>query len=238
MAWRNRVRPANWGNRLRVTLKLATSLDGRIATAAGESRWITSEAARLEGRRLRAAHDGVLIGIGTALADDPHLTSRGAGPEPARIVLDTALRLDLGARLLVPVQCAPVHVFTSQAAAQTTKAEAMRAAGAHVHATASAPGGLDVNEVLETLSAQGLSSVMIEGGGQVAATFLRAGLVDALEWFRAGVILGAEGRAGVGPLEIARLGDAPRWHRLDFRLLGPDVWESYEKRESGCSPAS
>lgn len=238
MAWPGRLRPANWGNRLRITLKLATSLDGRIATASGESRWITSEVARLEGRRLRGAHDGVLIGIGTALADDPQLTCRGAGKEPARIILDSRLRLPANARILDPVAGSSVHVFASLDAARSAKAQALRSAGAQVHAIASAPGGLDVPEVVEVLTENGLNSLMIEGGGQVAASFLRAGLVGALEWFRAGVLLGAEGRAGIGALGIARLADAPLWHRVEFRVLGPDVWERYERRESRCLPAS
>lgn len=244
MAWPGRPLAESWGNRLRVTLKLATSLDGRIATSSGESRWITGEAARLEGRRLRGAHDGVLIGIGTALADDPQLTCRGAGKEPERIILDTHLRLPAHARVLEPVERARAHVFASCEAAQSLKAQALRANGAEVHAVGlvhsadSAMGGLDVGKVIEILAANGLSSLMVEGGGQVAAAFLRAGLVSALEWFRAGVLLGGDGRAGIGALGIARLADAPAWHRVEIRALGPDVWERYEKQESGCLPAS
>lgn len=238
MAWLKGPGPANWGNRLRVTLKLATSLDGRIATANGESRWITGEAARLEGRRLRGAHDGVLIGINTALADDPLLTCRGEGKEPMRVLLDGQLRLGLDARLLEKGEGGPLHIFTSHSAGLGAKAQELRAAGALVHPISQGESGLDVHDVLAVLEKSGLSSLMIEGGGQVGASFLRAGLVDALEWFRAGLILGADARPGIGALEIARLGAAMRWKRVDFRLLGPDVWERFEKQDSACSPAS
>lgn len=237
MVWARALARANWGNRLRVTLKLATSLDGAIATAAGESRWITGEAARLEGRRLRGAHDGVLIGIGTALADDPQLTCRGEGVEPARIVLDSHLRLAPGARLLEPVAGSILHVFSTPLACDTPKAAALRAAGARVHPVASGPEGLDVHAVLRSLEHIGLRSVMIEGGGKVAAAFVRAGLVTCLEWFRAGLLLGADARPAIGALELTRLADAPRWTRVDFRLLGPDVWERFERQEGQCSPA-
>ena len=219
-------------------MKLATSLDGRIATAHGESRWITGEAARLEGRRLRGAHDGVLIGIETALADDPQLTCRGAGKEPARVLLDSRLRLGLDARLLEQGDGGPLHIFTSHSAGGGAKAQELRAAGAIIHPISQGENGLDVHEVLGVLEHAGLSSLMIEGGGQVGASFLRAKRIDALEWFRAGLILGADARPGIGALGITRLGDAPRWKRVDFRLLGPDVWERFEKQEHTCSPAS
>lgn len=221
-------------------MKLATSLDGCIATAHGESRWITGEAARLEGRRLRAAHDGVLIGIETALADDPLLTCRGAGKEPARILLDSRLRLRRDARLLEQGEGGAVHIFTSHAADGGERARELRAAGAIIHPIGAGENGLDVHEVLAVLERVGLSSLMVEGGGQVGASFLRAKRVDALEWFRAGLILGADARPGIGALDISRLGDAPRWNRVDFRLLGADVWERFEKQgqERACSPAS
>lgn len=183
-------------------------------------------------------HDGVLIGIGTALADDPQLTCRGEGKEPARIVLDSQLRLGLDARLLEPVAGSALHVFAAEQACMGPKAEALRTSGVHVHAVGPGPGGLDVRAVLEILNAHGLRSVMVEGGGLVAAAFVRASLVSALEWFRAGLLLGGDGQAGIGPLGLARLGDAPSWRRVEFRLLGPDVWERYEKQEGGCSPES
>jgi len=221
----------------RVTLKLATSLDGRIAAANGESRWITGEAARLQGRRLRAEHDAVLVGIGTALADDPELTVRGAapGPEPWRVVLDSQARLPPQARLFTTAG-GPVCVLVSPEA-PPERLRALEQAGARVRRVARSPEGLSIPAALGALAELRLSAVFVEGGGQVAAAFLRAGLADRLEWFRAGLVLGAEGRPAIGPLNQQTLAQAPRFRRVDLQLLDADVWERYERETSGCSPA-
>ena len=167
----------------RVTLKLATSLDGRIATASGESQWITGEAARLAGHRLRAAHDGILVGIGTVLADDPELTARLPGrpvDQPLRIVLDSRLRTPATARIAGPNTLI------------LTAAEPSPVGEAEVEQVESADGRPTLKAVLATLKRRGVGTLMIEGGGEVAASFIAAGLVDALEWFRAPILLGAD----------------------------------------------
>ena len=207
--------------RPRVTLKLATSLDGRIATASGESRWITGEAARLEGHRLRAAHDAILVGIETVLADDPELSVRLPGrpvDQPLRVVLDSRLRTPPTAKvvsggdslILTVAEPSPVGV------AVVTRVEA-------------ADGRPAVAACLSALRRRGVASVLIEGGGQVAASFLRAGLVDRLEWFRAPILLGGEGRPCVAALALSRLSDAPRFRRLAVEPCGDDLWERYER---------
>lgn len=217
-----------------LTLKLATSLDGRIALASGESQWITGEAARAAGRRLRAEHDAVLVGIGTALADDPLLTVREApGPQPLRVVLDSRARLPLTSRLVETAAQAPVAIVTGPDA-HTAELESR---GVRVLRAALAHGRVDPAAALDALAALGVESVLIEGGGEVAAAFLGADLVDRLEWFRAPVILGGDARAGVGPLALERLSAAVRWRRLDLRRLEDDVWESLV-RERACSPES
>ena len=209
---------------MRVTLKLATSLDGRIATASGESRWITGEAARREGHRLRAAHDAILVGVETVLADDPELTVRLPGrpvDQPLRVVLDSRLRTPPTAKvasggdslILTVAEPSPIG---------TAIVERVEADGGRPSATAS----------LEALRRRGVSSVLIEGGGQVAASFLRAGLVDRLEWFRAPILLGGEGRPGVAGLALAKLADAPNFCRVSIAPVGDDLWESYER--IGC----
>ena len=207
--------------RPRVTLKLATSLDGRIATASGESKWITGEAARLEGHRLRAAHDAVLVGVETVLADDPELTVRLPGrpvDQPLRVVLDSRLRTPPTAKvasggdslILTIAEPSPVGV----AVVERVEPEANRPAA---------------SACLSALRRRGVASVLIEGGGQVAASFLRAGLVDRLEWFRAPILLGGEGRPCVAALALARLADAPRLRRLAVEPCGDDLWERYER---------
>ena len=209
-----------------VTLKLATSLDGRIATASGESRWITGEAAREEVHRLRAAHHAVLIGIETALADDPELTVRLAeysGPQPARVVLDSRQRLTPECRLVQTAREIPTYVV----ATGEPQAGLVDAGVRILTVPAVGEDRPDLKTVAEVLAAEGLSSLFVEGGGQVAGSFLRCGLVDAIEWFRAPMLIGGEGRPGVGALAVAALAEAPHFRRVEVRQLGPDLWERY-----------
>lgn len=209
-----------------VTLKLATSLDGRIATASGESQWITGPAARDQGHRLRADHQAILVGIGTVLADDPQLTARPAGlsadavRQPLRVVLDSRLRTPPEAR-----------VARAGTLILTTAADARALGEAEVMAvTPDSQGRPAADAVLAVLAGRGLDSLLIEGGGEVAAAFLRAGLVDRIEWFRAPILLGADGRAAVGGLAFQALSAAPRFRRLAVEPLGDDLWERYERQ--------
>ena len=207
--------------RPQVTLKLATSLDGRIATASGESKWITGEAARLEGHRLRAARDAIIVGVETVLADDPELTARLPGrpvDQPLRVVLDSRLRTPPTAK-----------VASGGGSLILTLAEPSPVGAAAVERIEAADGRVSVVDCLSALKRRGVSSVLIEGGGQVAASFLRAGLVDRLEWFRAPILLGGEGRPCVAALALAKLADAPRFRRLAVEPCGDDLWERYER---------
>lgn len=210
-----------------VTLKLATSLDGRIATAAGESRWITGPDARRQAHWLRAEHDAVLIGVETALADDPELTVRldgYDGPQPARVVLDSRQRLPVQGKLAQTARNISTYVVSAG-----PPFEALESLGVRTLCV-EAPGGRpDPLAVVRALSAEGLDRLMIEGGGQVAASFLAAGLVERLEWFRAPILLGAEGRPCVAALALAALADAPRFRRTAIETLGEDLWERYER---------
>jgi diaminohydroxyphosphoribosylaminopyrimidine deaminase/5-amino-6-(5-phosphoribosylamino)uracil reductase len=211
-----------------VTLKLATSLDGRIATATGESRWITGEASREQVHRLRAEHDAVLVGVETALADDPELSVRLAGysgPQPARVVLDSRQRLSPGSRLVSTAREVPTFVV-----ATATPSQSLVDAGVEVLQVRAPDGGRpELEAVVAALAAAGLHRLFVEGGGQVAASFVRSGLVDALEWFRAPVLLGGEGRPGVGALAVAALAKAPHFRRVAVHELGPDTWERYAR---------
>jgi diaminohydroxyphosphoribosylaminopyrimidine deaminase/5-amino-6-(5-phosphoribosylamino)uracil reductase len=205
---------------MRVTLKLATSLDGRIATASGESQWITGEAARLEGHRLRAAHDAILVGVETVLHDDPQLTVRLPGrgvDQPLRVVLDSRLRTPETAKI------------ASGNTLILTAAEPRVVGAAKVVRVESEDGRPTITAVLKALKDAGATSLLIEGGGQVAAAFLRTGAVDALEWFRAPILLGGEGRPCVAALALAKLSDAPKFRRLGVEPVGDDLWERYAR---------
>lgn len=211
-----------------VTLKLATSLDGRIATATGESRWITGPEARAEAHRLRAAHDAVLVGIETALADDPELTVRldgYQGPQPARVVLDSRQRLGCTAKLVQTAKAVPTYVVTT-----TAPSTELQTCGVRVLTVkAVGDGRPELEAALQALKDVGLERVLVEGGGQVAGAFLRCGLVERIEWFRAPVVLGAEGRPGIGALAVGELAAAPRFRRTEARPVGVDLWERYER---------
>lgn len=203
---------------MQVTLKLATSLDGRIATASGESQWITGEAARLEGHRLRAAHDAILVGVETVLHDDPELTARLPGrsvDQPLRVVLDSRLRTPQAAKV------------AGENTLILTAAEPRTIGAAKVVQVAAEDGRPTITAVLRALEAAGATSLLIEGGGQVAAAFLRAKAVDALEWFRAPILLGGEGRPCVAALALAKLAEAPKFRRLGVEPVGDDLWERY-----------
>lgn len=209
-----------------VTLKLATSLDGRIATAAGESRWITGEASRAAVHQLRGEHDAVLVGVETALADDPELNVRlpgYTGRQPARVVLDSRQRLPPQSRLVKTAREIPTYVI-----ATTAPEPALVDAGVRVlRIPAVGDDRPDLNAVVEALASEGLSRLFVEGGGLVAGSFLRCGLVDAIEWFRAPILLGDEGRPAVGALAIAALAQAPHFRRTEVLEVGDDLWERY-----------
>ncbi|HEY0647655.1 RibD family protein [Phenylobacterium sp.] len=211
-----------------VTLKLATSLDGRIATASGESRWITGEKAREQVHRLRADHHAVVVGVETALADDPELTARlpgYAGPQPARVVLDSRQRLSPGCKLVKTAREVPTYVMATGAPDPSLTAAGVRV----LTVPALGEDRPELKTVVQALAAEGFSNLFVEGGGQVAGSFLRCGLVDAIEWFRAPILLGGEGRPAVGALAVAALAEAPHFRRVEVTELGDDLWERYAR---------
>lgn len=217
--------------RPRVTLKLATSLDGRIATVAGESQWITSEASRAEVQKLRAAHDAVLVGAETVRKDNPSLLARTEPPsakQPARVIVTSRLDIPPDAKMFADVGVAPVIVF-GMLRVNPARHAILEAMGARIEAVETGAGGVDIAAVLERLAALGIGSVLAEGGGRIAASLVEAGVVDRIEWFRAPLVLGGDGRPALADLSYDALADAPRFKRVALRELGPDVWESYER---------
>ena len=212
-----------------ITLKIATSIDGQIATAAGESRWITGEAARRFGQLLRARNDAVLIGIETAIADDPLLTCRLSGLEqdsPVRVVLDTRLRLSERSRLALTARSLPTLLFTV-----SEGGSALSACGIEIVRVArDARGRPDIGAVLADLAARGITRLLVEGGASVHASFIDRGYVDLLELFRGSMALGASGVPSIDALAAFTLDEAPRFIRTEVQRLGPDILESFEVR--------
>ncbi len=213
-----------------VALKLATSLDGRIATASGASRWITGEASRAYAHLLRAQYDAVLVGTGTAMADDPRLDCRlpGLGQRsPVRIVLDRHLRLDLGNNLGRNAASHPSWVVTSDDADEQRRL-AFQAAGFELIPVATGPDGLlDPAEMLREFGDRGITRLLVEGGGRLAASLVAANLVDMIYWFRAPSLIGGDGREALAALGIATPNDAPRFRLSRTARCGVDTLETY-----------
>jgi diaminohydroxyphosphoribosylaminopyrimidine deaminase/5-amino-6-(5-phosphoribosylamino)uracil reductase len=213
-----------------VTLKIAQSIDGKTATATGDSKWITGEAARAYGHLLRARHDAILIGIGTAMADDPQLTCRLPGLEdrsPLRVVLDTRLKLNEWSRLAQSASKTPTLVFTT-----ADGGGSLAACGVEVAKIArDARGRPDLAAVLADLAKRGITRLLVEGGATVHAAFLDRGLADRLEIFRSPLVLGAAGHDGIDSLAALTLGEAPRFRPTGRRSFGADLLESFTRED-------
>jgi diaminohydroxyphosphoribosylaminopyrimidine deaminase/5-amino-6-(5-phosphoribosylamino)uracil reductase len=206
-----------------VTLKLAMTLDGKIATRTGDSQWITGPEARAYTHLLRANHDAIMVGSGTVLADDPDLRVRHHGLEqssPVRVVLDTTLKTPADSKLVQSATETPVWLCHDEAA---TPDKTWGAAAAVLLPCRVVDRTLDVGDVLQSLGNKGITRLFSEGGAAVAASLLRAGVVDRLIVMMAGAAIGNDGLSALGSLGIAALADAPRFRLHDVRRLGQDV---------------
>ncbi len=211
-----------------VTLKLATTLDGRIAARTGDSRWITGEPARHAAHMLRASHDAIMVGIGTVLADDPALTCRIEGARPVsppliRIVADSNLRHAADGeagrdRARHPDMAARPPGRRSRCAARRWNKPGSSS-------FPSAPDGVNVDPAaaLTALHARGLTRILVEGGARLAGALLRAHLVDRIAWFHAPAVMGSDGLAAAGAQNLDRVADLTRFTRLDTRAVGEDT---------------
>ena len=207
-----------------VALKLASTLDGRIATATGESRWITGEAARAAVHAMRARVDAVLVGSDTALADDPELVARRDGRvvhRPVRVVVDSRLRVPVGARMHARDGAGSIALCAS--GAHRARRRALEARGVRVVEVPGRTGALDLRSALVRLAREGLTEILVEGGGRLGAALLRAGLVDELHWFAAPRLLGGDGSEALGPLGVRSLARAPILRDVSMRRLGDDL---------------
>lgn len=207
-----------------VTLKLATTLDGRTATSTGESRWITSPASRSTVHALRLCHDAVMIGAATARADNPDLTVRdlGASHQPVRIVIDARLSHTPQSRLGQTAKSSPVWLCHTDQAPKGARA-AWADTGAILIECAATASNVNLTDALHRLAKLGLTRIFCEGGATLAASLITARLVDDLITFTAGKLIGSTGLAALGPLAGAALAALPTLSLVAHRQIGPDT---------------
>ena len=216
-----------------VTLKLASSFDGRIATATGESKWITGEDARRAVHAARSRHDAVMVGGGTARKDDPSLTVRNLGVDrqPARVVISRRLDVPLMGALARTAREVPLilcHGQDADPALQHTWSDL----GATLLPSRTVGGQLEAADILRQLAGHGITRVFCEGGSALAASLLEADLVDELMGFTAGVAIGAEGLPSIGALGLGRLEEAPRYTLVSLEKIGADVLHIWRRPHS------
>lgn len=213
-----------------VTLKLAVSLDGRIGTHNGDSRWITSPASRQHSHLLRAQHDAVMVGSNTALQDDPELTCRLPGlprRAPVRIILDGRLRLSLTARVVITARQVPTWLVTREDV-DGPRRRAFEECGLDVIAVKPDQAGYpDLSLALNLLGERGITRLLVEGGGRLAASLVRADLVDSMVWFRSSSVIGGDGLPSVAAFGVDAVAEAPRWRRVRADILGDDLLETF-----------
>lgn len=214
-----------------VTLKLASTLDGRIATRTGESRWITGPEARRAAHALRGRHDAIMVGVGTVMADDPMLNCRIPGyraSPPVRVVADSHLRTRLTSRLVATAADIPTW-FLHREGADPERRHALAEAGVRLIEVDGSEAGIDLPGALRALAAAGITSVLAEGGAQLAAALLRDGLVDRLAWFHAPTVMGGDGWPAAQAFGTAALSAMPRFERLAARPLGADLLAEFRR---------
>lgn len=213
-----------------VTLKMALTLDGRIATRGGVSKWITGEKARRYVHRMRGVVDAVIVGVGTILKDDPHLTTRLVkGKNPHRVVVDKTLKIPLNANVFNLPSGVRLFLATTQKASRE-RIEGVRGKGAEVIVLPEKEGGVDMGRLMLELGKRGIMELMCEGGSSVATSAIRGGIIDKVVLFYAPRFFGGEGLPLFGDIGIKGLKDAIRLKEVEVKRLGEDiVVEGYVK---------
>lgn len=213
--------------RPQITLKLATSLDGKIALKNGMSEWITCSKSREYGRRLRSRHDAILIGANTAVLDNPQLTSRIEGKkDPIRIVFDTNLRISENSNLVLTAKDVPVWIFSNIESG--SKFEQLKRNGVRIIRN-NYSANIDLNSAMQLLSENGIKTLLLEGGGVLASSFLKIDAIDFIEWFRAPLILGGDAKNSISDLGLISMNLVNRYNRVQLNELGEDIHETYER---------
>jgi diaminohydroxyphosphoribosylaminopyrimidine deaminase/5-amino-6-(5-phosphoribosylamino)uracil reductase len=214
-----------------VTLKLAISADGKVGLAGRQPMAISGDAARARVHLMRAQHDAILIGIGTALADNPQLSCRLPGMisrSPVRIVLDSNLRLPHASALVATARETPLWVFCSSEAAAANES-ALQNIGANVMWTDGAQGRLNLSQLLKTVAGRGVTRLMVEGGPTVAASLIDADLVDEVILLRSANKIGDTGIDALEGMPLTVVTQSPRFQMRDSETVGSDVFEFYER---------
>lgn len=216
-----------------ISVKLASSLDGRTATHSGHSQWITGERARNRGHLMRSRADAIMVGSATAIVDDPDLTCRlpGLGHlSPVRIVADGRLRLPLTSKLVRSAKDVPVWIFTLPDG-DDARRDAFEECGVRLIDIPAAPDGtMDMMAAMRFLGDEGITRLMVEGGSRLVSSLMREGLVDRLDWFQAPKLIGGDGYPALAGLGIDKADEAPEFDLLEVISLGEDTLQSYRYR--------
>ena len=219
----------NSSSRPLVTLKTASTLDAKIATSSGESKWITGEKARGYGHIERAQHDAILVGVNTVIADNPTLTARisGLDHDIIRIVLDTSLKLKGTEQLFDNTDKNPVWIITSKTEGE---AKALLDKGAKIITVSqNADGLIDLKAAMAKLSEKGLTRVLVEGGSSVVTSFMKEGLFDRVLWFHSASVLGSNAHNAIQETNITTLNKTIKLHQIERRILDEDMLDIYER---------
>lgn len=216
-----------------VTVKAATTIDGRIATASGQSKWITGAISRALGHGMRARHDAILVGARTAIADNPSLTCRLPGLEgesPVRVIIDGRNELPLTHDLVATADKIPTWILT-RPDGDPARRNAYRECGVElIDVPKGEDGNLDLAAALRALGERGVTRLMVEGGGRLIAGLMRAGMVDRLVWFRAPMMIGGDGVPAVAGFGVRELDEAANFVKVSTRPADADIVETYVRQ--------